>query len=201
MTKKIWQGQAGLDAMLVPIADLMEDPANARFHPDANIDAIARSLAGFKQTKNIVVHRFDGKDVDTVIAGNGTLRAATALGWTHIAATRFDGTDDEARAYAIADNRTTDLSRFDDEILGEQLKRLRETFDGIEMTGFDAEDIARIADGFTDVDPDALPENDPPEDNYVSQYGVIVICADEAEQTTVYEKLRDEGYNAKVVTT
>lgn len=37
--------------------------------------------------------------------------------------------------------------------------------------------------------------------NYKEQYGVIVICKDEAEQKEVYDRLHSEGYECKVVTT
>lgn len=37
--------------------------------------------------------------------------------------------------------------------------------------------------------------------NYKEQYGVIVMCKDETEQQEVYEKLADDGYECKVVTT
>jgi len=35
--------------------------------------------------------------------------------------------------------------------------------------------------------------------NYRQQYGVIVICMDEAEQEAVYERLRSEGFKCKIV--
>lgn len=41
----------------------------------------------------------------------------------------------------------------------------------------------------------------PGDSRYKEQYGVIVMCADEANQKEIYERLRDEGYNCKVVTT
>lgn len=34
---------------------------------------------------------------------------------------------------------------------------------------------------------------------YKQQYGVVVICKDEAEQREIYERLRAEGYTLKVV--
>lgn len=34
---------------------------------------------------------------------------------------------------------------------------------------------------------------------YKEQYAVIVICKDENEQETVYNRLKDEGYKLKVV--
>lgn len=37
--------------------------------------------------------------------------------------------------------------------------------------------------------------------NYKEQYGVIVICKNEEDQEKVYNKLLDQGYECKVVTT
>jgi len=100
---------ADLRALLRPIDSLREDPANARVHDEPSIAAIARSLERFGQRKPIVVDA-SGK----VLAGNGTLRAARRLGWTEIAATVGDGlADPDAIGFALADNRTAELSRFD----------------------------------------------------------------------------------------
>ena len=61
----------------VPLTSLTPDPLNARKHNRRNIDAIKASLSKFGQRKPIVVTN-DG----TVIAGNGTLEAATSLALT-----------------------------------------------------------------------------------------------------------------------
>lgn len=34
---------------------------------------------------------------------------------------------------------------------------------------------------------------------YKEQFGVIVVCKDEAEHRAVYERLKNEGYKCKVV--
>lgn len=34
---------------------------------------------------------------------------------------------------------------------------------------------------------------------YKPQFGVVIICQDEAEQQTIFEKLSKEGYTLKVV--
>ncbi len=62
----------------VPIASLHTDAANARLHGDANLDAIAGSLARFGQAEPLVVQR----GTNRVIAGNGRLVAMKKLGWT-----------------------------------------------------------------------------------------------------------------------
>jgi hypothetical protein len=96
------------------------DPENARKHSKRNIEAIAGSLATFGQRRPLVV--WDG----IVIAGNGTLEAAKSIGWTQIEVTRVpaDWTHEQARAYALADNRTSELADWDHEILADQLIEL-----------------------------------------------------------------------------
>lgn len=101
----------------VPIDSLTLDPENARKHSTKNLTAIAGSLDAFGQRRPLVV--WDG----IVIAGNGTLEAAKSLGWTNIEITRVppDWTHEQARAYALADNRTAELADWDHEILADQL--------------------------------------------------------------------------------
>jgi hypothetical protein len=82
-------------------ADLVLDPANARKHPEDNLEAIKGSLAVYGQRKPIVVNRRTG----AVEAGNGTLEAARAMGWTHVAAVYVDDDPMTAAGFSIADNR------------------------------------------------------------------------------------------------
>ena len=60
-----------------------------------------------------------------VVAGNGTLLAAQRLTWSHIAVvTADDLTPQQVTAYAIADNRTAELSEWNFENLASYLKAL-----------------------------------------------------------------------------
>lgn len=106
------------------------DPKNARKHSERNINVIASSLESFGQRRPLVVWG------NTVIAGNGTLEAAKGLGWTDVFITRVpsDWTEDQARAYALADNRSSELGDWDSELLASQLIALADT-------GFEIEDI------------------------------------------------------------
>lgn len=54
----------GLEPLLRPVAELREDPANARAHDARNIEAIKTSLRTFGQRKPIVVRG------GAVVAGN-----------------------------------------------------------------------------------------------------------------------------------
>ena len=136
-----------------PIRGLVADPANARKHGERSIDGLKGSLLRWGQQKPIV---FDEKGV--VVAGNGTLEAAKALGWTHIAAVRSDLAGIERTAYAIADNRLAELSEWDADALGQLLGALPSDLTGI--CGFEAGDLARL--GFDPDGPDDPPIPEPP---------------------------------------
>lgn len=116
----------------VKVGDLVLDPANARKHAPKNLEAIKGSLARFGQQKPIVV----GKG-NVVIAGNGTLEAARALGWATIEAVRTGLTGTEATAFALADNRTAELAEWDFDVLGPALHSLREIDFDLAGIGFD----------------------------------------------------------------
>lgn len=135
----------------VTIDKLMLDPSNARKHEAKNLEAIKGSLAKFGQQKPIVV----GKN-GVVIAGNGTLEAARSLGWDKldIVRTKLEGSD--ATAFALADNRTSELAVWDDEILNSTLKALEADGFDIGAIGFDDFDFSvPPKEGLTD--PDELP--------------------------------------------
>jgi DNA modification methylase len=141
-----------LNTEIVSISTLVFDPANARKHDEKNLEAIKGSLARFKQQKPIVV----SKD-NVVIAGNGTLAAAKALGWTEIEIKRSHLTGAEATAYALADNRSAELAAWDEDILGKTLQALREDGFPIADIGFDPGDFwDEKNEGLTD--PDEIPE-------------------------------------------
>jgi len=127
-----------LAELSVPIGQLHADPDNARRHPDRNIEAIMASLAKFGQQAPAVFVLRKGKKI--IIKGNGLLAAAKALGWTRLAAVRSGLAEQDAKAYAIADNRTTDLSDFDEELLAAQLAELDEADYDLASIGYtDAE--------------------------------------------------------------
>ena len=119
----------------IPLSAIAPDPANVRLHDDRNLEAIRGSLARFGQQKPIVV---DSSGV--IRAGNGTYLAAKALGWEKIDVVRTDLTGLEATAFAIADNRTSDLSTFDNASLVKLLEELR-LEDALDGLGYDQSDL------------------------------------------------------------
>jgi site-specific DNA-methyltransferase (adenine-specific) len=139
----------------VPVDSLTFDPANVRKHPEANLAAIKASLTRFGQQKPIVV---DAKGV--VVAGNGTLAAAKAMGWRTVKAIRTNLAGAEATAFAIADNRTAELAEWDEAALHQQLAAI--AIDDEELlaaTGFDEKELAKLAAAAApEVNEDEVPE-------------------------------------------
>jgi len=138
---------------LVKIDALVFDPANARKHGEKNLAAIKSSLQRFGQQKPIVV------DANGVVrAGNGTLAAAKALGWKEIAIVRSPLSGSEATAYAIADNRTSELAEWDDDVLSQTLAALQIEDEELALaSGFDAKEIDAL------LSPDEVKEDEVPE--------------------------------------
>lgn len=124
---------------VVEIKALAYDPNNARTHNTKNIQSLMRSLKKFKQQKPIVVDKNN-----VVIAGNGLLEAALKLGWKKIAVVRTSLTGNDAKAYAIADNRLQELSKFDNDIVAAQLKTLQEEDWDIKDVGFTDEQLDKL---------------------------------------------------------
>ena len=185
----------------IAIDKLLLDPANARKHGKKNLDSIKGSLAKFGQQKPIVVN-----SDNVIVAGNGTLQAAKELGWKEINIVRTDLKGSDITAFGIADNRTSELAEWDDEVLQELLDGLKaEDFD-LSAIGFDDEDLSDMLDdkgkaGLTD--PDETPE---PPKVPITKLGDIwqlgdhrLMCGDSTDKKTV-EKLMD-GKKADMIFT
>jgi DNA modification methylase len=121
----------------VPLTRVYLSPSNPRIN-DSAVEPVAASLRRFGWQQPIVA-RPSGE----VIAGNTRLKAASKLGHTLVPVVWFDGTDLEATAYQIADNRTAEYSEWDDGALAKLLQDLRAE-DALEGVGYDSSDIDEL---------------------------------------------------------
>lgn len=136
-TQEVHNVHPQLVSLLVPVGLLTLDPENAREHSESNIETIKTSLKEFSQRKPIVVR----KDGMVVTAGNGTLTAAKALGWTHIAALICEDDEEEAKAWALVDNRSAELATWNYERLVQDFVSLRETRFDPSTLGWDQREL------------------------------------------------------------
>ncbi len=125
----MWEGGAQLRRLLVPVDTLVPSEGNPR---RGDVKVLRESLRRFGQTRPILV------DGDRIIAGHHLVLAAAEEGWTHIAATRHQfGSEEEARAFLLADNRTHDVGGYEDAELAAALRDL----DDLTGTGYTADDL------------------------------------------------------------
>lgn len=115
---------------MLPVDVLRPYKKNAKKHPVQQIEAVAESIREFGFNQPIVV---DSDNV--VIVGHGRLEAAKHLGLTEVPVITVDLTDEQARAYRLADNKLNE-SAWDMDLVIEELKGLSEPM--IDLTGFDS---------------------------------------------------------------
>lgn len=98
---------------------------NARKHTDEDVGAIVNSIKEFGFSDPIGIW---GED-NLIVEGHGRLLAAQKLGMNEVPCIRLDHmTDKQRRAYALAHNKTAELSEWLSETLRSELKDL-EDFD------------------------------------------------------------------------
>ena len=179
-----------------PIGDIIPYENNPRQNEQA-VDVVAKSIREFGFRQAIVVD-----EAGVIIAGHTRFKAAQKLGLetvpVHVAAGL---SPEQVKAYRLADNATGEKATWDYELLPIELSELEAAEFDMELTGFDAEAIERMLRPAEESTGEDVTGNDPGEDRYQEQYGVIVVCEDEPQQQRVYEELQSNGYACRVVCT
>lgn len=142
-----------LISLSIPIGSLASLKNNPRL---GDVDAISASYKEFGQVKPIVVvQNSDGKY--TIIAGNHQYEAAKRLGWDSIACTVFEGDEHKAMAFAYADNKTSDLGGYDEDLLNQLISNVgNEYSDLMSDLGMDEFEMAAIEYSVTDAESELL---------------------------------------------
>lgn len=151
-----------------------------------NVDAIVSSYAEFGQIKPIVV-RPNGNGTYTVVAGNHQLTAAKKLGWDQVAVVVYDVDETRANAFALADNRTTELGNTDQQVVLELLQEVSSEYQDLLLgLGWDDFEIASIS---TDI---AMNEASDNRAGYVAPVIVNPFAAQQREDPEIITELDDE---------
>lgn len=141
---------------MTSIKDLKSDHKNARRRTDRSAELIKESLQRYGAARSIVID-----EDNRILAGNGTIEGAKEAGINRIRVIETDGdeviavrrtglTEEQKVGLALADNRTADLSEWDQEMLN----RLGEQHD-ISLF-FSQDDL----DGIIETEVEALPPED-----------------------------------------
>lgn len=168
---------------------LLAHPENWRIHPEEQQAAMEGALATVGWVQRVVVNRTTGHIVD------GHLRVMLAMrhNESSLPVLYVELSEAEERLILASLDSIGAMAVRDDEKLGELL----DSIDDVEHEGLQSMLDTLIAEeGGT-----GSGGGGESGDNYKEQYGVIIICNDEAHQQRIYEAMDAEGYNCKVVVT
>ena len=112
-----------------PIGSIEPYGKNAKKHPEKQVQQIANSIREFGWGQPIVVDKNN-----VIIIGHGRYLAAHLLGMEMVPVLQMDITEEQAKAYRLADNKLNE-SEWDMELVIAELKGL--SLESIDLTGFD----------------------------------------------------------------
>lgn len=179
------------------IETLKINTKNPRTHSPAQLRKLRRSIETFGFTNPVLIDRDD-----MIVAGHGRVTAAMSLGMTTVPTVRLDHlTPAQTKAYALAENRISDLAGWDKDLLRIELGALLEfdtNFD-LSLTGFEDAEIDLILHDPGDYN-DTSPGSDViPDVTAISKPGDVwrlgdhlVICGDAREPEVYTETLADD---------
>lgn len=122
--------------------DLKPDPRNARTHSPEQLGQLRASIREFGFT-NPVLLRPDGM----IGAGHGRVEAAKAEGLAEIPTVTIEGlSDDQWRAYVLADNRIPLNAGWDADLLAVELAALGALDVDLTAFGFDQSELTALGD-------------------------------------------------------
>lgn len=127
-----------------PVGKLQPFERNPRVHSETQVEQIVASMKEFGWTMPILAAE-DG----TIIAGHGRLLAAGRLGYAEVPVMVAQGwSEAQRRAYVLADNKLTENSAWDHDLLAGELEWLKDT-PLASFTGFNGSEIEAILSGWT----------------------------------------------------
>jgi len=140
-----------------PIERLIPYVKNPRFHSEADVYKIAASIGQWGWTNPVLVD-----ENGTLIAGHGRVNAAAKLKLTSIPVIVARGwSEDEKRAYRLADNELAARASWDFDLLHNELNDLRSSGFDLDLIGFEPDRLEEILAGLGSsglTDPDSVPE-------------------------------------------
>ena len=143
-----------LNIEYLPVESLKPYEKNARKHQAKDVEAIVASIREFGFADPIGIWG-DG----LIVEGHGRLLAARKLGMAEVPCIRLDHLNDEQRrAYALAHNKTAELSEWDLPVLDEELAGITD----IDMTAFGFDPIdAEVHEDNYEPQPPEVPKTQP----------------------------------------
>ena len=190
------------------VTELREYKNNSRIHNPHQVGVLKKSIVEFGFINPIII---DAQN--EIIAGHGRLMAAKELGMDRVPVLRVeDLTQDQIRAYRIADNKLVELGEWDEDLLSVELSALNENIFDLSVMGFNMEELNDLVEAINNFDdgsgpidngePDSIEEEEIEVDMDVpahSQTGQIyqlgphrLLCGDSTNALQIQELYEEE---------
>lgn len=197
-----------MEIQIRPLASIHPYERNPRIN-DGAVDAVAQSLKEYGWQQPIVV---DTEGV--IVVGHTRFKAAQKLGMTEVPVHVATGlTPAQLQAYRVADNKSSDLSDWNYELLTVELNSLQEQDYDLAQLGFTPDELQRLVHSTAEGDAQ-LDEVPAPPDKAITQPGDLwilgrhrLLCGDSSSRADVERLLdgkrvhlvnTDPPYNVKV---
>ena len=172
---------------LVPIENIVPYTRNSRKHDKAQINQIRASFREFGVLSPCLVD-----EKYNLLCGHGRLAAAQAEGLPELNCVIVEGLSEaQKKAFIITDNKITDNSSFDDELLSLELANLQGADFDLSLLGFDAKELEKLMGGDGEADEDSFDVDAELDNPTFSKLGDIwtlgnhrVICGDSTKPDT-----------------
>lgn len=179
----------------IKTTDLIPDKKNARKRTSQSAHLIQESLKRYGTARSVVID-----ENNMLIAGHGTVEAAKALGISKVKVVESDGdeliavrrsgwTDAEKVGANLADNRTSDLSEWDAEMLQDLAA------DHDISPWFSTDDINELLGQSEDLDDLADDQSDMLSDNFQ----ILLTFTNEVEQAAALDTLTSQGFQCRAL--
>lgn len=183
------------DVQEVSLEKLRPYERNAKKHGAGQIEKLKASIMEFGFLTPCLI------DSDyNLIAGHGRVMAAKELGIETVSCVFIEGlTEEQRRAYILADNRLGELGEWDMELVFDELAELDDLGFDVELTGFDMpEELPEAVED--DFDDSAVPDEPRTKLGDLWQLGGHRLICGDSTDVTVIDRLMD-GVKADMVFT
>lgn len=170
-------------------AELLANPKNHRIHPKAQQDALAGSLDEVGWVRDVLVNQRSGHVVD----GHARVNLALRRGEPTVPVSYVDLSPKEEALILASLDHITGMAAIDNEQLD---ALLRDVSTGNAALQAMFSEMAQDAGLLGDLD--GIGQDDGPALG-ADQFGVTVLCDDEADQQEVFKRLSRDGYTCRLM--
>lgn len=178
----------------IKISELSPYENNARTHSPEQIEAICNSIREFGFINPVIID-----ENNMILVGHGRIEAAKVLGLDEAPYRRIENlTEDQKRAYILADNKLSDLGGWDEGLLAQELGEIELD---MSLFGFDNVELEDLDFNTDDIEEDEIPEINEDADPKAKRGDIyklgnhFLMCGDSTSETDVNILIKDIKIN------